>query len=78
MILFLIFKQYKCTPSIMVNCAGITRDSFLLKMSEEDFKQVIDVNLKVLEADILFNSILFNFILCRASHCIQVRLHCCT
>lgn len=31
---------------ILVNNAGITRDGLLLKMSEEDFDQVLDVNLK--------------------------------
>ena len=31
---------------ILVNNAGITRDGLLLRMSEEDFDRVIDVNLK--------------------------------
>ena len=31
---------------ILVNNAGITRDGLLMKMSEEDFDRVIDVNLK--------------------------------
>jgi 3-oxoacyl-[acyl-carrier protein] reductase len=31
---------------ILVNNAGITRDNLLMKMSEEDFDQVIDINLK--------------------------------
>ncbi len=31
---------------ILVNNAGITRDNLLLRMSEEDFDQVIDTNLK--------------------------------
>ncbi len=31
---------------ILVNNAGITRDNLLMKMSEDDFDQVIDVNLK--------------------------------
>lgn len=31
---------------ILVNNAGITKDGLLLKMSEEDFDQVLDVNLK--------------------------------
>lgn len=31
---------------ILVNNAGITKDNLLLKMSEDDFDQVIDVNLK--------------------------------
>ncbi|XP_055939940.1 estradiol 17-beta-dehydrogenase 8-like [Argiope bruennichi] len=33
-------------PNILVNCAGITRDAFMLKMSEEMFDDVIRVNLK--------------------------------
>ncbi len=31
---------------ILVNNAGITRDNLLMKMSEEDFDRVVDVNLK--------------------------------
>lgn len=31
---------------ILVNSAGITKDGLLLKMSEADFNQVIDINLK--------------------------------
>lgn len=31
---------------ILVNNAGITRDGLLMKMSEEDFDQVMDINLK--------------------------------
>jgi 3-oxoacyl-[acyl-carrier protein] reductase len=31
---------------ILVNCAGITRDGLLMKMSEEDWDKVLDVNLK--------------------------------
>lgn len=30
----------------LANCAGITRDSWMLDMTEENFNQVIDVNLK--------------------------------
>ena len=40
-------KKYNKPPSIVVNSAGITKDNFLLKMSEEDFDDVIRVNLKV-------------------------------
>jgi NAD(P)-dependent dehydrogenase (short-subunit alcohol dehydrogenase family) len=32
--------------SILVNCAGITRDGWISKMSVDDFDTVIDVNLK--------------------------------
>ncbi|CAG9765106.1 unnamed protein product [Ceutorhynchus assimilis] len=39
-------KIYSKPPSIIVNAAGITRDNFLGKLSEEDFMEVIDVNLK--------------------------------
>lgn len=31
---------------ILVNCAGITRDTLLMKMSEDDWDQVINTNLK--------------------------------
>lgn len=41
-----ILGQFKKPPSIVVNCAGITRDNFILKLSEEDFDDVINVNLK--------------------------------
>ncbi|CAI5444532.1 unnamed protein product [Caenorhabditis angaria] len=33
------------SPEILINCAGITRDSTLLKMSTEQWKEVVDVNL---------------------------------
>ncbi|GIY01798.1 estradiol 17-beta-dehydrogenase 8 [Caerostris darwini] len=39
-------KQDCPIPDILVNCAGITRDSFMLKMSETMFDDVIKVNLK--------------------------------
>ena len=38
--------QYKDTPTIIVNSAGITRDNLLTKLTEADFDQVIKVNLK--------------------------------
>lgn len=34
------------TPWALVNNAGITRDQLLMRMSEDDFDRVIDVNLK--------------------------------
>lgn len=40
-----VLKEYG-RIDILVNNAGITRDGLLMKMSEEDFDQVIDVNLK--------------------------------
>ncbi|XP_076275499.1 (3R)-3-hydroxyacyl-CoA dehydrogenase isoform X1 [Rhynchophorus ferrugineus] len=33
-------------PVVIVNAAGITRDNFISKLSESDFQQVLDVNLK--------------------------------
>ncbi|CAL1277215.1 unnamed protein product [Larinioides sclopetarius] len=39
-------KQECPIPDVLVNCAGITRDAFMLKMSEEMFDDVIRVNLK--------------------------------
>ena len=34
------------TPAVLVNNAGITKDTLILRMSEEDWDQVQDVNLK--------------------------------
>ncbi|XP_012693063.2 estradiol 17-beta-dehydrogenase 8 [Clupea harengus] len=39
-------RRYFQPPSVCVNAAGITQDEFLLKMEEEDFDKVIQVNLK--------------------------------
>ncbi|CAF1572204.1 unnamed protein product [Adineta steineri] len=41
-----IFSNIQAYPTIIVNAAGITRDALLLKMREEDFDDVIRVNLK--------------------------------
>lgn len=43
-------NKYKRPPSIIVNCAGITRDAFILKMDENDFDMVLKVNFKVRSA----------------------------
>ena len=40
-----VIQEYGCLD-ILVNNAGITKDGLLMKMSEEDFDQVIDTNLK--------------------------------
>lgn len=42
-----VIKAYSQPPSIVVNAAGITRDNFISKLSETDFMEVLDVNLKV-------------------------------
>ncbi|CAF4836471.1 unnamed protein product [Pieris macdunnoughi] len=42
----LLSKQYTEVPRIVVNSAGITRDNWLLKLSEEDYDSVVNVNLK--------------------------------
>lgn len=39
--------KYKRPPTLAVNCAGITRDAFILKMDDSDFDLVLRVNLKV-------------------------------
>ncbi|CAG4926680.1 unnamed protein product [Colias eurytheme] len=39
-------KQFKVPPSIVVNSAGITKDNWMLKLSEEDYDSVLNVNLK--------------------------------
>ncbi|XP_030853698.1 estradiol 17-beta-dehydrogenase 8 [Strongylocentrotus purpuratus] len=41
-----VMDTYKKPATILVNSAGITRDQLMLKMSEEDFDEVIKVNLK--------------------------------
>lgn len=38
--------QGKSDLSIAVNCAGITRDKFMMKMDEDDWNRVLDINLK--------------------------------
>lgn len=38
--------HYKRPPNIVINSAGIIRDSYMMKMSEPDFDVVMDVNLK--------------------------------
>lgn len=40
-------EQFSQPLSVVVNGAGIIRDKMLLKMTEESFEEVIDVNLKV-------------------------------
>ncbi|KAJ8000107.1 hypothetical protein DPEC_G00201410 [Dallia pectoralis] len=46
----MLFTDIQCRyfqpPSVCVNAAGITQDEFLLKMNDEDFDRVIQVNLK--------------------------------
>ncbi|XP_012232417.1 (3R)-3-hydroxyacyl-CoA dehydrogenase isoform X2 [Linepithema humile] len=41
-----VVKQFLKPPSIIVNAAGITRDNFLMKLSDYDFDDVININLK--------------------------------
>ena len=41
-----IHDKYSKPPDIIVNSAGITMDKYLLRMSEESFDKVINVNLK--------------------------------
>jgi len=38
--------QFSDVPSIVVNSAGITKDGFMISMSDDQFDEVIDVNLK--------------------------------
>lgn len=49
-----VISKYNKPPSVMVNCAGITKDNFLLKMSEEDFDDVVKINLKVVMDRLLY------------------------
>ncbi|XP_026728730.1 estradiol 17-beta-dehydrogenase 8 [Trichoplusia ni] len=41
-----VMKQSKVPPTIIVNSAGITRDNWLLKLSEQDYDSVLNTNLK--------------------------------
>lgn len=41
-----VFQKFGKAPCILVNSAGITRDATLLKMSEKQLDEVLDVNLK--------------------------------
>jgi len=41
-----VLGKYNRAPDIVVNSAGITKDRLMLRMKEEDFDQVMDVNLK--------------------------------
>ena len=40
------FEKFQRPADVVVNSAGITNDMYLLKMSEQDFDKVINVNLK--------------------------------
>jgi len=41
-----VIQKFGAAPQILVNSAGITRDNLMLKITEEDWNKVIDVNLK--------------------------------
>ncbi|XP_034840868.1 estradiol 17-beta-dehydrogenase 8 [Maniola hyperantus] len=45
-LLQVILAEYKVPPKIVVNSAGVTRDNWLLKLSQEDYDSVMNVNLK--------------------------------
>ena len=60
--------KYKRPPTLAVNCAGITRDAFLLKMDDSDFDLVLNVNLKVKFMTFLIQHDLLILILSRATY----------
>ena len=41
-----VLDQYREPPAVVANSAGITADGYLLKMTDENFDRVIDVNLR--------------------------------
>lgn len=41
-----VINKYSTPPTIIVNSAGITSDQFILKLTNEDFDKVLNVNLK--------------------------------
>ncbi|EZA56843.1 estradiol 17-beta-dehydrogenase 8 isoform X1 [Ooceraea biroi] len=65
-------KQFSKPPTVVVNAAGILRDNFLVKLSDSDFDDAINVNLKgtflimqtavraMIEADVTKNSSIIN------------------
>ncbi|HLO97974.1 MAG TPA: SDR family NAD(P)-dependent oxidoreductase, partial [Fimbriimonas sp.] len=44
--LFIAISEQMGTPSVLVNNAGITRDTLMLRMKEDDWDRVLDINLK--------------------------------
>lgn len=47
-----ILSKFNTPPSIIVNAAGIIKDNFILKLEEDQFDDVIRVNLKVIKIEI--------------------------
>ncbi len=43
--LFLTLKEQGLSPAVLVNNAGITRDNLILRMSEEEWEDVLETNL---------------------------------
>ncbi|HAN81462.1 MAG TPA: 3-oxoacyl-ACP reductase, partial [Gammaproteobacteria bacterium] len=43
--LFLTLKEKNISPTVLVNNAGITRDNLILRMSEEEWGDVLETNL---------------------------------
>ena len=60
-----IISEYRKPPCILVNSAGIIIDDLLLKMEEEKFDKVIEVNLKVKISQKN----------CKQSYCTCIQLH---
>src|SRR5688572_24009418 len=44
--LFAKVQEELATPDVLVNNAGITRDALLIRMKDDDWDRVLDVNLK--------------------------------
>ena len=42
-----VIKHFSKPPTLLAQSAGITRDNFLIKIEEQQFDDVINVNLKV-------------------------------
>lgn len=42
-----VLSTFKAPPTVIVNAAGILRDNFILKLTEDNFDDVIRINLKV-------------------------------
>ena len=45
--LFITLKERGISPTVLVNNAGITRDNLILRMSEEEWEDVLETNLNL-------------------------------
>lgn len=66
-------SAFSSLPTVAVNSAGITKDTMMLKMSEDYFDKVLDVNLKASHIKGLHLS---KLVLCSAKCSLQLEIFC--